>query len=123
MIVSKVDRTHVEASTTRKGNRCLIVSYYLPNGETVKQWLFPGRSLDEWWEARTKRDRPSRLEDVADVCGKGWTLPTAEIKYERDGQFNKVLGTTVGQFNPAIGRFLQEVHEVFGEFEVVRVIA
>ena len=123
MIVSKVDRTHVEAATTRKGHRCLIVSYYLPNGETIKQWLFPGRSLDEWWEARSKRDRPSRLEDVADVCGKGWTLPTSEIEYERDGQFNKVLSTKVGQFSPAIGKFLQDVYDVFGDFEVVRVIS
>ena len=123
MIVSKVDRTLVEASTTRKGHRCLIVSYYLPNGKTVKQWLFPGRDLDKWWEARSKRERPSRLDDIAEVCGKGWTMPTAEITYERDGRFNKVLSTKVGQFSPAIGKFLQEVHEVFGEFEVVRVIA
>lgn len=123
LIVSKVDRTLVEASTTQKGHRCLIVSYYLPNGEVVKQWLFPGRGLDAWWEARSKRERPARLDDIAEVCGKGWTLPTAEIAYERDGRFNKVLNTKVGQFSPAVGKFLDDVFEIFGEFEVIKVVS
>lgn len=122
MIVSKVDRTHVEASTTRKGHRCLIVSYYLPNGEVVKQWLFPGRDLDEWWDVRSNRVRPARLDDIAEACGKGWTLPTAEISYERDGRFNKVLRSKPGKWPEAVGKFLSEAHEIFGDFEVVRVV-
>lgn len=99
------------------------MSYYLGNGEVVKQWLFHGSALDAWWEARSRRPRPARLEDIATACGKGWTLPTASIKYERDGRFNKVISTDVGQFSPAVGKFLDEVQSVFGEFEVIRVIS
>lgn len=123
MIVSKVDRTHVEAATTSKGNRCLIVSYYLPNGEVVKQWLFNGPSLDAWWAARSKKPMPNSYQAIEAACMVGKALPTSEIAYERDGRFNKVLSTKVGTFPPAIGKFLNEVNTVFGDFEVIRVVS
>lgn len=118
-----ISRSLYEASVTRKGHPCLIVSYYATSGDVFKEWLFPGKSLHSWWKARSKMDVPSNLESVADLASKGAVLPTKSINVRREGRWPKVVDTTVGQFPESFARFMAEVKEVFGDVEVVKVIA
>ena len=99
------------------------MSYYLPHGEVIKQWLFEGRSSSQWWKRRSSRPVPPDLGTFAEACSLGLTKPTAEIEYEREGAFNKVTREVVGNFNPKVGEFLTEVQEVFGSFTVIKVVS
>ena len=108
---------------TRNGSPCLIVSYYLPNGETVKQWLFQGNSVRNWWRKRSRRDCPADLESVAQMAAVGVTKPTSEITYVRDGSFNKVTAQKIGNFDPKFAKWMTEVTEIFGDFTVMKVVS
>jgi len=68
-------------------------------------------------------DVPSNLESAADLASKGAVLPTKSINVRREGRWPKVVDTTVGQFPESFARFMTEVKEVFGDVEVVKVIA
>lgn len=122
MIVGEVERTLYEATTTKSGRECLVVSYYLQH-ETVKQWLFPGSAtFKKWWGRRSAVAPPSSPDLVADMARKGYVKPTKSLSYERDGKFNKIVADEVGEFPKEFFDFLSRVTEVFGEVETIRII-
>lgn len=118
-----VSRTLYEAGVTRKGSACFIVSYYLTSGETLKQWLFPGPKLEEWWDARSRVPCPSTCKAIAELATRGAVLPTSEVSYKREGRWPNVVSTKVGQFPGAFAAFMKEAKDIFGDVEVIKVIA
>ena len=118
----EVDRTLYEAGTTQRGSACFIVSYYT-GYEVHKQWLFPGPKLEDWWNARSSARCPSSCVAIADLATRGAVLPTKYIHYKREGRWTNVVRTEVGQFPPAFAEFMKEARDVFGDIEVIKVIA
>ena len=118
-----VERTLYEAGVTQKGSACFIVSYYTEGGEVIKQWLFPGPKLEEWWDRRSGKKCPSTCEAIADLATRGAVLPTKSITYKREGRWPNVISTEIGKFPEAFGQWMSEVREIFGDVEVIKVIA
>lgn len=118
-----VERTLYEAGVTQRGSACFIVSYYTEGGEVVKQWLFPGPRLEEWWSARSRAKCPSSCEAIADLAVRGAVLPTKSLTLKREGRWPSVIATEVGAFPEVFGQWMSEVREIFGDVEVIKVIA
>ena len=118
-----VSRTSDESGVTRKGSPCLIVSYHTNADEVIRQWLFPGRSLAEWWKERSPTKPPSDMDEAADMASRGRVKPTRTVHFVRDGRWSKVVGTDVGEFPKEFAEFMRDVQSIFGEVEVIRVVA
>lgn len=118
-----ISRSIYEASVTRKGHPCLVVSYYSESGDVFKEWLFQGNSIREWWEPRSSQPPPRTMNDAANLASRGAVLPTSAVYIRREGRWPTVVGTEVGKFPESFAEFMREVKEVFGEVEIIKVIA
>ena len=118
-----ITRSLYEASVTRKGHPCFIVSYYSDSGEVFKEWLFGGGSISQWWDERSAHPAPSTMEDAADLASRGAVLPTKTAYIKREGRWPTVVRTEVGEFPDAFGKFMKEAREVFGEVEIIKVVS
>lgn len=122
MIEAKVVYTTYEASKTRKGTPCLLVTYHCPPFESIKQWLFRGSDeLERWWGARTRSPFPPSIEQAAQMAKVGKLKPTKLVRFVRDGRWPKIDSTVVGEYPDAIVRFMREAREIDPNIEVVEV--
>ena len=119
----EVSKTLYESGVTRKGSPCFIVSYHTVSDEVIRQWLFPGKSLAEWWKERSPTKPPSDMDEAADMASRGRVKPTRAVHFVRDGRWSKVVGTDVGEFPKEFAEFMRDVQYIFGEVEVIRVVA
>ena len=119
----EISRSMYEASVTRKGHPCFIVSYYSDSDEVFKEWLFRGDSIGRWWKARSNQPVPPTMIDAANLASRGAVLPTKAIHIRREGRWPEIVKTEVGKFPESFAKFMKEAKEVFGDVEIIKVIA
>jgi hypothetical protein len=123
MIKVGVDRTLYELTITKSGREAFLVSYYCDTGLVLKEWLFPkSKSFNQWWSSRSSVPIPTSARVAVDLACVGKVRPTAFAEYEQDGRWPNVKKTIVGEYPPCVAKFLQDVLDTFGEFEVKKVI-
>lgn len=115
-----VDRTMYERVVTKAGKEAFVAIYYCGD-EGFKEWLF-GNHFKKWWQARSTVPVPSCVSEAVHLASVGRVKPTKSIEYEYEGGWPRVKGSEVGEYPPELVRFLQDVLDTFGDFEVKKVI-